>query len=131
MKRRIASVLLALTFAACSDAPTASVASDVVRVTPGDAGLRIENLTDTPRAYAAHDPEFLALADLSLLALCNTPDANCLRLPAHTSVLVPYNEVTGYGTSTKSIVVYTWRVVPSGTPGQYEQLMDEAITLKL
>ena len=138
---RLAAISLALTVtvaaaaaaaaaAACSDSPT-SVANGVVRVTREGSGIRIDNLTDTPRAYAAYDPNFLALADLSLLALCNTTDVNCLRLPAHGSVLVPFSEVGGYGSGTTSIVVWTWRVVPSATPGQYEPLMDEGVTLKL
>lgn len=129
MTRRIASVLLVLTFAACGDAPTASVVSDVVRVTRGDAGMRIENLTDTPRAYAAYDAEFLEQTGYSLLAPCNTPDSTCLRLPARSSVLVAYNDVSGYGAGTRSIAVCTWRVLPSSTPGQYDPAMDVIVTL--
>ena len=133
MRRRCASVLLALTIVACNDAPTAMVKGDVVKVTRGDAGLLIENLTDTPRAYSAYDPNWLALAamNFTLLAVCSTPDQTCLRLPAHGYVVVPYAEVGGYNaTTTTGITVMTWRVVET-SPGQYEPQMDDGVTLQL
>ena len=131
---RLAAISLVLAFAgaACSDGPT-SVTNGAVRVKREATGIRIDNLTDAPRAYLAHDPDLLALANLSLLSMCLTPDKSCLRLPARGSVLVQFSEVAGYGSSTKSIVVWTWRVVASTTPGEdaYEQIMDEAVTLRL
>lgn len=129
MQRSVLSVLLALVLVGCSDGPT-SVANGVVKVTLEESGLRIENLSDVPRAYAAYDEGFLALADFALIALCSTPDAACLRLPAKSSVLVPFSEVGGYGSGTTTIVVWTWRVVATGA-GQYNPAMDDAISLKL
>jgi len=128
--KHILSLALALAVAACNDGPTA-VGNGVVTVALEDGGIRIRNLTDAPRAYAAYDQDVLAVLDLSLTAFCNTPDANCLRLPANGSVLVPFSQIGGYSASTRNIVVWTWRVVPSSTPGQYEIMSDEAVVLKL
>ena len=50
------SLILGFTVAACSDGPT-SAANGVVRVTREAAGIRIDNLTDTSRAYSAYDPD--------------------------------------------------------------------------
>lgn len=131
--RKLIPILLLASLAACADNPLGVAENEVVRVAEETSGIRITNLTDTPRAYLANDPEWLAVAlsmPLDLIALCNTPDAACLRLPAKGSVLMPYAEVGGYGSSTKSIVVFTWRVVPVA-PGQYQTEMDQAVTLKL
>lgn len=127
MRLAATSMILGLTVAACPDGPT-SVAKAAVRVTREDSAIRIENMTDAPRAYFVVDPEILASANW---ALCNTPDSSCLRLPAHGTKVVPFTDISGYGTSTKTIAVWTWRVVPSATPGQYERATDEAVELKL
>lgn len=131
--RKLIPLLWLASLTACADGPTAVVENEVVRVAQESSGIRITNLTDIPRAYLANDPNWLALASASfdLVALCNVPDSTCLRLPAKGSVLVPYAEVGGYSTNTQSIVVWTWRVVPAATPGQYQAEMDEAVTLKL
>lgn len=126
-------VMLLASLAACADSPMAVVESDLVRVVEEPSGIRITNLTDSPLAYMASDPEWLALVDATfdLMALCSTPDAACLRLPAKGSVLVPYAEVGGFGTSTTRIVVWTWRVVPSSTPGEYQTSEFKSVTLEL
>ena len=131
--RKLIPILLLASLAACADNPLGVAENEVVRVAEEAAGIRITNLTDTPRGYMANDPEWLAVAlsmPLDLVAFCNTPDSGCLRLPASGSVLMPYSEVGGFGSSTKSIVVYTWRVVPI-SPGQYQAEYDGAVELKL
>jgi hypothetical protein len=127
---RIIPVLLFAAFvAACGDGTTAVSNSVVSAVREGNA-LRISNRTDEARAFAASDPEWLALVDLSLTYFCTTTDSGCLRLPANGSVLVPFSDVGGYGSSTKAITVWTWRVGPDGAGGR-QAVMDDAITLKL
>ena len=129
-RRSFLPLLFAAAIAAChSDGPTA-VSNNAVRVVREGSALRITNLSDEPRAYAAFDPNWLALADLSLTAFCATQQPSCLRLPAHGSVLVKLTDVGGYSASTKTIVVWTWRVIPNGAGG-LQAVMDEAITLKL
>ena len=130
LRRRFLPILALAALAACNDSPTAVSNGVVTVVREGDA-LRITNQTDEARAYAAYDPNWLALADLSLQAYCRTWDAACLRLPAHGSVLVPLSEVGGYSTSTKEIQVWTWRVLMSEVNGQLEPVPDDAILLKL
>jgi hypothetical protein len=130
-RRLVLHILAAATLAACTgDGPTA-VANDAVSVVREGDALRITNKTDVARAYAIFDPNWLALADLSLQAFCNTWEESCLRLPAHGSLLVPLSEVGGYSTATTSVTVYTWRVVMSEVNGQLEVVSDDAILLKL
>lgn len=133
LRRTFLPILVAAALVACK--PDAiigpPVSNGVVRVVREGNALRISNLTDQPRAYMAMDAGWLALVDLSLIALCNTADANCLRLPANGSVLVPFSEVGGYSAATKEVTVWTWRVVPSTTGGNLEPVLDETIVLKL
>jgi predicted small secreted protein len=134
MNRRTFIPLLAFAaLAACNtDKITGTpVSNGVVRVVREDNSLRITNLTAEGRGYIAADLNWLALADLSLLAFCNTTDSGCLRLPANGTITVPLSEVGGYSVGIKEIAVYTWRVLPSGTGGALEAVLDETVLLKL
>jgi hypothetical protein len=129
MHRRSFLPILLAVFVSCGDGTTA-VANSVVNVAREGNALRISNLTDEARAFAANDPDWLALVDLSLTYFCTTTDSGCLRLPAKGSVLVPFSDVGGYGSSTKAVTVWTWRVMSNGAGG-LQAVMDDAITLKL
>src|SRR5690242_10029480 len=112
-RRHVLILAAAAALSACGDRITA-VTNGAVTVRKEANGIRIDNGTGTARAYIANDPNWLALAstsDLSLMAICTTTDSGCLRIPAHGSVVVPFSEVGGYGSSTKSVVVWTWRVM--------------------
>jgi len=115
---------------ACHDWPT-SVSNGIVTVRREGNGIPIVNQTTEARGCLAMDQDWMALADLSLYALCTTADSVCLRLPPNGSVLVPFSDVGGYSASTKKIAVWTWRVLPTGPGGQLEAVTDAAITLKL
>jgi hypothetical protein len=123
-------LLLAASTAACHDQITAVTNGQVKAVVEG-AGVRLTNLTNEARAYTINDPNWLAGASLSLIAVCNTIDSACLRLPANSSVLVPFTEVGGYGQSTSELMIWTWRVMPVGAGGGLQPVMDDPITLKL
>lgn len=129
-RRSFLPLLFAAAIAAChSDGPTA-VSNNAVRVVREGSALRITNLSDEPRAYAAFDPNWLALADLSLTAFCATQQPSCLRLPAHGSVLVKLTDVGGYSASTTTIQIYTWRVL-SDIEGVLHVEADDPLVLKL
>jgi hypothetical protein len=129
--------ILALTFAValsgCREGATGVTNGVVTVVLEGDA-LRIRNSGNQARAFAAYDANWLALAstsDFTMLALCNTTDAACLRLPAYGSILVPLTDVGGYSASTTHVTVWTWRVLPVGEGAGLQPVTDETIQLKL
>jgi len=116
--------------AACDDGPTA-VSNGIVTVRREGEGIRLTNQTAEARGYLAIDQDFMALADLSLIALCATADSACLRLPPNGSVLEPFSDVMGYNASTKKIIVWTWRVLPTGPGGQLQAVTDASLVLTL
>ena len=129
-RRSFLPILIAAALVACGhDSPT-SVSNDIVTVAREGNAIRITNLTTEARGFMANDPNWLALVDLSLTAVCATTDAACLRLPAKTTILVPLASVGGYSASTTSIQVMTWRVLANGSGG-LQAVADETITLKL
>jgi hypothetical protein len=128
-RRSLVVLLFALAVSSC-DRITAYSNGEVKAVLE-DNGVRLTNMTNEARAYTINDPNWLAVATLSLIAQCATVDAACLRLPANSSVLVPFAEIGGYGETSQQLTVWTWRVLPNGAGGSLQPVMDESITLQL
>jgi len=105
--------LLALTIGACNGGP-AAIGTPRVRVSKVSDGIRVENLTDTGMGYFLVDQDVLALIDW---IPCTTTTPDCLRLPAHNAVTIPFTSIVNYSSSTKSVAVYTWSVVDNGNGG--------------
>ena len=128
MKKQLLILAATMALTSCADRVTA-ITNGAVTVRKEATGIRIDNGTNQARAYLANDPEWLALADLSLMAICETTDSGCLRIPANGTAHVPFSEIGGYSASTKTVLVWTWRVLPEGVGGAPQAVMDQEITL--
>lgn len=126
-RRTFLPIVIAVLVAACHDGATA-ISNGIITAKREATGIRLTNQTNEARGYLVNDPAWLAVADLSFSVLCTTTDSACLRLPAKGSVLVPFAEVGGYSATTKSVVVWTWRVLASGVGG-LQAVSDAPITL--
>lgn len=126
-RRVFLSILLVCLVAACHDGPTV-VTNGIISAKREASGVRLTNQANEARGYMVNDPEWLAVADLSFSVLCTTTDSGCLRLPANGSVVVPFADIGGYSATTKTVVIWTWRVMPNGAGG-FQAVSDDAITL--
>jgi hypothetical protein len=113
LRLRAVLLLLSLTIGACNGGP-AAIGTPRVRVSKVSDGVRVENLTDKDMGYFLVDQDALALIDW---IPCTTTTPDCLRLPAHRAVTIPFTSIASYSPSTKSVAVYTWWVVDNGSGG--------------
>ncbi len=83
-------------------------------ITDEPSGLRLENHTDEPIAFTAFDRGYAARIQF---APCLDTSPSCLRLPARTSIVVPYNDIGGYSPHTREVILYWWHLVPDPAGG--------------
>ena len=104
----------ALAVSACSVSTAPS--SDLITATPEEEALEIRNTSSEPVYYFVADRGVLALVDFSM---CNEPD-KCESVAPGAAKKVPYAGMLGYSGSTEELIVYHWRLLPTGA-GRYQQ----------
>jgi hypothetical protein len=130
-RRSLVVLLFSVAASACYQDRITAFSNGEVKAVLEENGVRLTNMTNEARAFTVNDPTWLAAASLALIAQCSTVDTACLRLPANSSVFVPFAEVGGYNASSEQLTVWTWRVLPNGAGGSLQPVMDDAITLQL
>ena len=109
MRRHTAASLILVTaaaFAGCAEA-TFPVAEGTVEVRLESDGARILNGTDGPIFFNIYRTGALAL-----FRICTDPET-CRSVPAASSRLVPFDEVTAWGESAASVTLQFWHLLPS------------------
>jgi len=126
MMRRAMALVAVLGALGCADAVTSASTLRVSAVKEA-SGIRLSNLTGLAIGYAIFDAQTLAVIDW---APCATQSPDCLRLPAHGSVFVPFDEILLGGATSKEVTIYNWWVL-TDIEGSPQVDMDEPLTLRL
>lgn len=113
VRRAVAASACAALLAGCRDATTVPdlQTGDVV-VTRVAGGVKLENGTARPVAYAVWNRGWLAL-----LGPCGDPVPACVRLPVGAGVTVADRDIDGWAPGTTEALVRWWHVEPDGAGG--------------
>ena len=107
---RFLAVVATLVLASCSD--STAPRSDILRINILPDALELMNTSQKP-VYA-----FIAERNsLALLDWAPCMDPSCESVAVGGSMVVPYEDITGYTTGAAEAVVYHWHLVPDGADG--------------
>jgi hypothetical protein len=121
--RQLLAVLAFVTVGACSD--TTSPRSDLLRINVLPDALELVNTSQQPVYVFAAERNSLALLDW---APCQDP-TTCEGIAVGGSLVLPFDEITGYGPGAEEAVVYHWHLIPDGAAFKPDSIRSTVVEL--
>lgn len=122
MRKTLLAVLSLALVAACVSRPVPTIVPterpDFAVVAAGDSTLVLRNLSAEPVFYVVLEQEFSTRARW---ARCADP-AECPRIEAKGDVRLPYAQITGFQPGARAAVIYWYKLLPGGRPGEVNTL---------
>lgn len=112
MRRLIPSLLLVGALGCGGMNPVESVADQRISGAATPDGVRLVNTTDHAVYYAAFEKVW-GTTGLFLWGPCVEP-ASCPAIAAHSSVVVPFKEISGYHSGATQALVHYYELAPAG-----------------